>query len=287
MLWNIPLRPLRDGPEPQGRFEIPHNRHKLASDRFNTAAMMDAITPTTPFDAESTRRIRTKDLYRYNTVQNGDALNLLQSLPNDCTPLVFFDPQYRGGLDKLAYGNEGARQRERAKLPAMSGDYIDACCRVAARVLRGSGYLMLWADTFNVCEAHHRRIKDVLSCVDLIAWDNLRIGNGYRSRRRGSYLLVLQKPPIVAKKTWTDHGIPDRWAEKVDRKLHAHIKPIGLIKRLIGAVTEPGDLIVDPAAGSFVVMHAAIKLGRNFIGVDLMADSNPAPVRAKNFRTTQ
>lgn len=204
-----------------------------------------------------------------NVAQQGDSLELLQSLPISCSPLAFFDPQYRGGLDKLAYGNEGARQKQRAKLPTMSGDYIDTCCREAARVLRPSGYLMLSTDTFNLCQAHHLRIADVLPCVDLIAWDNLRIGNGYRSRRRGSYLLVLQKPPIVARQTWTDHGIADRWPEKVDRSLHAHIKPIGLIKRLIGAVTKPGDLVVDPAAGSFVVMHAAHALDREFVGCDL------------------
>jgi site-specific DNA-methyltransferase (adenine-specific) len=82
-------------------------------------------------------------------------------------------------------------------------------------------------------------------------------------------LLVLQKPPKKARGTWSDNRIRDRWVEKVDRKLHAHVKPIGLIKRLIGAVTKPGDLVVDPAAGSFVVMHAARELGRNFVGCDL------------------
>ena len=50
---------------------------------------------------------------------------------------------------------------------------------------------------------------------------------------------------------------------------HPHVKPIGLIARLIGAVTAPDDLVVDPAAGSFVVMHAAHQLGRNFIGCDI------------------
>src|SRR5262249_25269210 len=137
-----------------------------------------------------------------------------------------------------------------------------------------SGYLMQWADVFNVCEAHHHRIANTLPGVDLIAWDNLRIGNGYRSRRRGSYLLVLQKPPLAARQTWTDHAIPDRWVGKVDRSRHPHIKPIGLIKRLIGAVTEPGDPIVDPAAGSFAVMHAAHALGREFIGCDLTYRAN-------------
>jgi site-specific DNA-methyltransferase (adenine-specific) len=207
-------------------------------------------------------------MYQRNIRQHGDALTLLCSLAVDCTPLMFFDPQYRGVLDKLAYGNEGARQRGRFNLPAMTGDYIDACCRESARVLRPSGYLLRWTDTFHLCEGDHLRITE-LKCVDLIAWDSLRLGNGYRSRRRGDYLLVLQKPPLIAKATWRDHGIPNRWQEKIVRGIHPHLKPMGLITRLIEAITTPGELVVDPAAGSFVVMQAARELGRDFIGCDL------------------
>jgi site-specific DNA-methyltransferase (adenine-specific) len=204
-----------------------------------------------------------------NTAQRRDALDLLRSLPDACTPLVFFDPQHRAVLDRLKFGNEGARQRGRAELPAMSEDYIDTVCLESARVLKPSGYLMNWVDTFCLCEGHHLRIADVVKPVDLIAWDSLRIGMGKRTRRRGDYLLVLQKPPVSAR-TWRDHGIPNRWPEKVDRSVHPHIKPIGLIVRLIGAVTEPESLIVDPAAGSFVVMHAARQLERDFCGCDLI-----------------
>ena len=199
----------------------------------------------------------------------GDALTLLPSLPDGCTPLVFFAPQYRGVLEKLQYGNEGARQKGRFALPAMTGDYIDQCCREAARVLAPGAYLLRWSDTFHLCEGDHLRIADVLKCADLIAWDNLRPGNGYRTRRRGDYLLVLQKPPLRAKATWRDHGIPSRWPEKVDRKTHPHAKPAGLIARLIGAVTAPGDLVVDPAAGSFIVMRVGNDMGRNFVGCDI------------------
>jgi site-specific DNA-methyltransferase (adenine-specific) len=100
------------------------------------------------------------------------------------------------------------------------------------------------------------------------------MGMGKRSRRRGDNLMMLQKAPIVAK-TWKDHGIANRWPEKVDRRVHAHIKPVELITRLIAAVTEPGDVVIDPAAGSFVVMQAANRLGRNFVGCDCEA-SEPA-----------
>ena len=199
----------------------------------------------------------------------GDALTLLRSLLDDCAAAAFFDPQHRGVLNRLKYGNEGARQRARCALPAMSDGYIDACCRDIARVLRPSGYSFVWADTFRLCQGDHLRIADVLPCVDLIAWDNLRPGNGYRTRRRGDYLLVLQRPPLRAKATWRDHSIPSRWAEKVDRRIHPHAKPAGLIARLIAAVTQPDDLVVDPAAGGFTVMHVAHELGRRFVGCDI------------------
>jgi hypothetical protein len=65
---------------------------------------------------------------RLNVMQRGDALALLRLLPEAYTPLVFFDPQHRAVLEKLKFGNEGARQRGRAALPAISGEYIDSVC---------------------------------------------------------------------------------------------------------------------------------------------------------------
>jgi site-specific DNA-methyltransferase (adenine-specific) len=211
-------------------------------------------------------------MYQRNIRQHGDALTLLRSLPDPCTPLIFFDPQHRENLDKLKYGNEGARQRERCKLPQMSSEYIEACCREAARILRPSGYLMRWQNALQVGTGAHLCLADVLQCVEIIAWDNGRISNGYRARRRGDYLVALQKKPIRARATWqTRPVIPDRWPEKIikPRSQHPHIKPIGLIRALIEAITSPGDLVVDPAAGSFVAMQAAMELGRDFIGCDL------------------
>jgi len=79
---------------------------------------------------------------------------------------------------------------------------------------------------------------------------------------------VLQKKPLAAKSTWRDHSIPSRWVEKADRRIHPHAKPIGLIERLIAAVTLPGDLVIDPAAGGFGVLHATFRLDREFIGCD-------------------
>src|SRR5262249_24095173 len=102
-----------------------------------------------------------------------------------------------------------------------------------------------WTDTFHLCEADHLRITE-LNCVDLIVWDCLRPGNGYRSRRRGGYLLVLQKPPLSPKKSWRDRAVCDPLPGKDGRQEHPHIKPSGLIRRLIGPVCLPLAKLGDP-----------------------------------------
>ena len=215
-----------------------------------------------------------------NVAQRGDALELLRSLAAACAALGFFDPQYRGALDHCKYGNEGkSRQKRRAQLPAMTEDCIDDCLREFARVLQTYGYLMLWADAFNLLMAHHRRVADVLHPVGKIDWDNGRKGMGPRVRQRGSTLIVLQKPslkkPYLIAKNWSDHGIDSIFPERILKPFsqHPHIKPIGLIRRLIAATTKPGDLVIDPAAGSFVVMRAALELGRDFVGCDLVMET--------------
>jgi hypothetical protein len=210
-------------------------------------------------------------LFKFDVTQRGDALELLRSLSDGDAAAVVFDPQHRSVLDHQRYGNEGVRQVERCRLPQMSDQYIDLCCQEIARVLRPSGYLFQWADVFRLCEGYHLQFKQTLPCVDLISWDdeNPRGGNGYRARRCGGYLIVLQKPPKRARATWSDHKIRDKWSEPVDRGRHPHAKPTELTSRLIASVTKPGDLVVDPCAGSFLTLEVAQLLGRRFIGCDV------------------
>ena len=92
---------------------------------------------------------------------------------------------------------------------------------------------------------------------------------GYRTRRYSEYLIVLQKKPKRAKGVWKVHNIPDIWTEKVKNVTGVHPKPIGLQGELIEAVTNSGDIVVDPAAGSFSILEACQTRGRNFLGCDL------------------
>jgi site-specific DNA-methyltransferase (adenine-specific) len=208
-----------------------------------------------------------------NARQRIDAVDLLSRIPDRIATMFWFDPQYRAVLDRLAFGNEGARQKGRSALKSMTDGDIAFVVEEAARVLKPSGHLMLWTDKFSVASGHWqqwRRRARHLEIVDMIAWNKMRIGMGRRARCVSEFLLILQKHPSRAKGIWTDHGIPDAWSEQSDRGIHPHAKPYCLTERLIRAATKRGDIVIDPCAGSYGVLTACLASGRTFIGGDLL-----------------
>lgn len=210
---------------------------------------------------------------RLNVPATMDGRDLLASLEASSIAACFLDPQYRGVLDKLRYGNEGVlRGQRRAALPQMGEDVIREFIRGIDRVLRPSGHLFLWIDKYHLCTGVSGWMADTaLAIVDMVTWHKERIGMGYRTRRTSEHLIVLQKRPVRAKGVWTRHDIPDVWTERPARRAHAHAKPVALQAALIEAVTAPGDLVLDPAAGSFSVLAAAASAGRDFVGCDVVA----------------
>lgn len=213
--------------------------------------------------------VRTEDVL-INQPNVLDGLELLSKINDSVITACFFDPQYRGIMDKMKYGNEGQRQKERAELQQMSQKTIEEFIGEIDRVLIESGHLFLWIDKFHLCEGTSVWTKETsLSIVDLITWDKGKIGMGYRTRRKSEYLLIFQKKPLRAKGFWTRHDIPDVWTEKITAKKHPHQKPLNLQKSLIHAVSAEGDYILDSCAGSYSVMEACREISRNFIGSDL------------------
>ena len=222
------------------------------------------------------------DALETNRALQMDGLELLALLPQGCVHAAFFDPQYRGVLDKLAYGNEGVtRGTKRAALQQMDEQEIRGFIEGIASALVPSGHLFLWVDKFHLCNGIQEWFEGTpLHVVDMVTWNKRRLGMGYRTRRVGEHAVVLQKEPKRAKGIWTIHNIPDVWDETFPRKRrHTHQKPLQLQARLIEAVTVPGEVVLDPAAGSFSVMDACQALGREFLGCDLnpLVDSASIP----------
>jgi DNA modification methylase len=66
---------------------------------------------------------------------------------------------------------------------------------------------------------------------------------------------------------WND--IPPIGAQAAERLGYPTQKPLALLERIVAASSNPGDVILDPFCGCGTAVHAAQKLGREWIGVDI------------------
>ncbi len=75
----------------------------------------------------------------------------------------------------------------------------------------------------------------------------------------------IKKPNLQMRSVWAQ-GTPKPIEKKFGK--HPTQKPEGLLKRIVLASTNKGDLILDPFTGSSTTGLAAYLFGRKFIGID-------------------
>lgn len=66
---------------------------------------------------------------------------------------------------------------------------------------------------------------------------------------------------------WTDIDVINMRA--AERLGYPTQKPLALLERIIAASSNPGDVVLDPFCGCGTAVHAAQKLGRRWIGMDV------------------
>lgn len=71
---------------------------------------------------------------------------------------------------------------------------------------------------------------------------------------------------IPAQDIWTDIQLNNRAKEKLGYPTQ---KPVALLERILSASSNPGDTVLDPFCGCGTTVHAAQKLGRQWIGIDV------------------
>lgn len=65
------------------------------------------------------------------------------------------------------------------------------------------------------------------------------------------------------------NDIPPISAQSAERLGYPTQKPVALLERILNASSNPGDVVLDPFCGCGTTVHAAQKLGRQWIGIDV------------------
>jgi site-specific DNA-methyltransferase (adenine-specific) len=212
------------------------------------------------------------------TLYHGDSLDVIDELLLDGLKVdaIIMDPPYASGTRKEAgKASSGAMLRgERWAANPIENDQMTTIGfvwlirtivgRLKPHLPAGASVLSFidwrqWPNLVGALESCDLRIQG------MVVWDKETMGLGYGFRRQHELICHAS----VGTPTINNKGIPDVLSHRrVSNDDHPSPKPVALMQLLIEAITVPGDMILDPFAGSGATLRAAKNLGRRSIGIE-------------------
>lgn len=230
---------------------------------------------------------------------NSDSIKLLSELPENSVDMIFADPPYllsNGGFSVHAGKRVSVDKGDWDKSNGLKKDFEFHLewIKAAKRVLKPSGtlwisgtYHSIYQCGFALQVAGFHVLNDIawfkpnaspnLSCRfftashETIIWARKdkkakHIFN-YDLMKNGTWPEdALKKPGLQMRSVWS-MGTPRPDEKKFGK--HPTQKPLDLLKRIVLASTNKGDIVLDPFAGSSTTGIASIMNDRKFIGIDL------------------
>ena len=229
---------------------------------------------------------------------HADSLKLLQEMPENSVDMVFADPPYmlsNGGFSVHAGRRVSVDKGAWDKSNGLKKDFEFhlAWIQAVRHVLKPHGtiwisgtYHSIYQCGFALQVAKFHILNDIawfkpnaspnLSCRyftashETLVWarkekDSKHIFN-YDLMKNGNWPEdQLKKPGLQMRSVWA-MGTPKPVEKKFGK--HPTQKPEDLLKRIVLASTNKGDLVLDPFTGSSTTGIAAHLSGRHFIGID-------------------
>ncbi|MEC4836851.1 site-specific DNA-methyltransferase [Mycobacteroides chelonae] len=217
------------------------------------------------------------------TLYHGDCLDVLPTL--DGAAVVITDPPYSEHTHtsvrsrKMVESDRGARYGADVRRVVDLGfeplsEELRAFCaeqfaRIAAR----------WVLVFSDVESDHLWRNDLvengLDYVRTGAWIKLGSTPQFSGDRPATGFEAITICHPKGRKRWNGGGRHAVWSVPIvlDRgrtgaRLHTTQKPDSLIRSLVDLFSEPGEVVLDPFAGSGTTLVAATYLGRKSVGVE-------------------
>jgi site-specific DNA-methyltransferase (adenine-specific) len=187
------------------------------------------------------------------TLYCGDALDVLPTLP--AVSAVITDPPY--GIALTSHGHWFRRAKP------VAGDANLKLARHVYRWCRSSRTpLAMFYSPFRPLRAKWRTV---------LVWNkggHVGIGGDHKTcwKRDFELIGVAFNHPLNGKRDSAVLQVP---ALLPPPSGHVAEKPARLVRYLIEKLTQPGDTVLDPFAGSFTTAVACVQTGRKFVGCEL------------------
>lgn len=196
--------------------------------------------------------------FEMNQVLLGDSRDILKSFPDNTFDACITDPPWS------QYKDEEMRSDQEKLLPI----FLEI-----ARVLKHNSFLYLITSTVDFPFYKKELPKLGLKVQDYpIIWyktDTITHGRApwQYARDYEPIIVAVKGNPVLTKGTEIS-SIKTFKNVHVSKLIHPHEKPIELMRELVDECTYEGGRILDPFAGSGVVLEAAKILDRRYIGIE-------------------
>lgn len=207
----------------------------------------------------------------------GHCMNLIKQLPNDSVDCIITDPPY--GNSVIEESEKGSNQFSTAETHTdnLSSEEIKSLFKdlfpEMFRVLKPSChfYLFFGAEHWPWITEYLVKAGFEYQCYPCI-WDKTAPTTrptGYSFLNRYEMFLYGWKPPKKRRLNRDLQSVLPIKPVPSQARIHRYQKPPELIKLLIDASTEVGEVVLDPFAGSGSIIYTAVKLKRQGIGFEI------------------
>jgi len=192
-----------------------------------------------------------------NTITHGDCIQVMRQMPENSVDFILTDPPYL-----VNYKDRTGRSIQNDS----NSDWLKPAMREAYRVLKQDRVAVMfygWSavDKFFAAwrEAGFYPVGHIVFRKDYALRSRL-----VRYQHEQAYLLAKGKPPLpknpIADVIDVDYS---------GNKLHPTQKPLSALVPLIRSFSLPGDVLLDPFAGSGSSCAAAALTHRRYIGIEM------------------
>lgn len=205
-------------------------------------------------------------------ISHADALHWLAEQPAGEATLVVFDPPYAVGTP--------VRGREDGAAGSVFGplSFMSKALAQVARVLRPGGVCMVFADWRRMPDLAYVASTTGLRPSTCIAWTRKRPGTGGLFRSAWDPILIVARgvPDAIdraaVRNVVETEPLADECVVEADyptKRSHPYGKPEEPFRHVMSRLCKPGDLVLDPFAGSAVSGRVAVSLGLRWRGCDV------------------
>jgi len=205
---------------------------------------------------------------------NMNCFELMAGLPDNCLDLAIVDPPFGIGKDLLTSGAD-AKECDFSNDPAECIGLYTSLAPELFRLLKpGTHCYLFFAVQF------YQTIRDIYENqgFDLrrmpLVWvkeSGRMTAIDWKFMPKYEVLFFMAKPPGRP----LNRPTPDAFVinrEATIHRIHPMERPRALIKEFLEISSFPGELVLDPFAGSFVTPHMCKEMGRRCIATDMNED---------------